>query len=121
MPGDHAVALWEALVAGGVAPAGLGARDTLRLEAGMNLYGQDMEEDISPWEANLGWTIAPASMRGTIYYWSNNLGRVLRIKPGAVAPENFLATGNAPAGCTTCHAVSANGSTLIIGGDAEPR
>ena len=58
VPGDHAVALWEALVAGGVAPAGLGARDTLRLEAGMNLYGQDMEEDISPWEANLGWTIA---------------------------------------------------------------
>ncbi|WP_306582672.1 glycine cleavage T C-terminal barrel domain-containing protein, partial [Dokdonella sp.] len=37
---------------------GLGARDTLRLEAGMNLYGQDMDEEVSPWEANLGWTIA---------------------------------------------------------------
>lgn len=58
VPAEHAVALWEALVAAGVAPAGLGARDTLRLEAGMNLYGQDMDESVLPWEANLGWTIA---------------------------------------------------------------
>jgi aminomethyltransferase len=58
VPVEHAVALWEALAAAGVAPAGLGARDTLRLEAGMNLYGQDMDETVSPWEANLGWTIA---------------------------------------------------------------
>jgi aminomethyltransferase len=58
VPDEHAVALWEALADAGVAPAGLGARDTLRLEAGMNLYGQDMDDDVSPWEANLGWTIA---------------------------------------------------------------
>ena len=58
VPTEHAVALWEALAAAGVAPAGLGARDTLRLEAGMNLYGQDMDESVLPWEANLGWTIA---------------------------------------------------------------
>jgi aminomethyltransferase len=58
VPAEHAVALWEALAAAGVAPAGLGARDTLRLEAGMNLYGQDMDESVLPWEANLGWTIA---------------------------------------------------------------
>ncbi|WP_158752619.1 glycine cleavage system aminomethyltransferase GcvT [Dyella sp. S184] len=58
VPAEHAIALWEALAAAGVAPAGLGARDTLRLEAGMNLYGQDMDETVSPWEANLGWTIA---------------------------------------------------------------
>jgi len=58
VPEDHAVTLWEALAAAGVAPAGLGARDTLRLEAGMNLYGQDMDEDVLPWEANLAWTIA---------------------------------------------------------------
>jgi aminomethyltransferase len=57
VPSEHAVALWEALAAAGVAPAGLGARDTLRLEAGMNLYGQDMDETVSPWEANLGWTV----------------------------------------------------------------
>ena len=54
----HAVALWNALLAAGVKPAGLGARDTLRLEAGMNLYGQDMDETVTPYEAALGWTVA---------------------------------------------------------------
>jgi aminomethyltransferase len=66
VPDEHAVALWEALAAAGVAPAGLGARDTLRLEAGMNLYGQDMDDDVSPWEANLGWTIALDAERAFI-------------------------------------------------------
>ncbi|HEX7324621.1 MAG TPA: glycine cleavage system aminomethyltransferase GcvT [Rhodanobacteraceae bacterium] len=55
---DNAVALWTALAAAGVHPAGLGARDTLRLEAGMNLYGQDMDEAITPWEAGLAWTVS---------------------------------------------------------------
>ncbi len=58
VPERDAVALWDRLRAAGVAPCGLGARDTLRLEAGMNLYGQDMDETVSPWEANLGWTVA---------------------------------------------------------------
>lgn len=53
-----AIALWSRLLDAGVAPAGLGARDTLRLEGGMNLYGQDMDEQVTPWEANLGWTVA---------------------------------------------------------------
>ncbi len=57
VPESHAVALWNALAGAGVKPAGLGARDTLRLEAGMNLYGQDMDEDSTPWEAGLGWTV----------------------------------------------------------------
>jgi aminomethyltransferase len=55
---DNVVAFWNALAAAGVKPAGLGARDTLRLEAGMNLYGQDMDETISPFEAALAWTVA---------------------------------------------------------------
>ncbi|MGH8162889.1 MAG: glycine cleavage system aminomethyltransferase GcvT [Rhodanobacteraceae bacterium] len=55
---SQVVTLWNALVAAGVAPAGLGARDTLRLEAGMNLYGQDMDESVTPWEAGLAWTVA---------------------------------------------------------------
>jgi len=54
----QAVALWDALLGAGVKPAGLGARDTLRLEAGMNLYGQDMDESVSPYEAALAWTVA---------------------------------------------------------------
>jgi len=58
VPEGEAVSLWNRLMDAGVAPAGLGARDTLRLEAGMNLYGQDMDEDITPWEAGLAWTIA---------------------------------------------------------------
>lgn len=53
-----AVALWDALLRAGVKPAGLGARDTLRLEAGMALYGQDMDETVSPYEAALGWTVS---------------------------------------------------------------
>lgn len=58
VPQAQAVALWERLSSVDVAPAGLGARDTLRLEAGMNLYGQDMDEAITPWEAALGWTVS---------------------------------------------------------------
>jgi len=58
VPEDKAVALWNALLAAGVKPAGLGARDTLRLEAGMNLYGQDMDETVTPYEAGLAWTVA---------------------------------------------------------------
>jgi len=58
VPESAAVDLWNRLIGAGVAPAGLGARDTLRLEAGMNLYGQDMDESITPWEAGLAWTVA---------------------------------------------------------------
>ncbi len=58
MPAARAAAIWDQLLSAGVAPCGLGARDTLRLEAAMNLYGTDMDESISPLEAGLGWTIA---------------------------------------------------------------
>jgi aminomethyltransferase len=58
VPETQAVELWNRLLAAGVKPAGLGARDTLRLEAGMNLYGQDMDENVTPWEAGLAWTVA---------------------------------------------------------------
>jgi aminomethyltransferase len=63
LPVDHAAALWQALEAVGVRPAGLGARDTLRLEAGMNLYGQDMDDTVSPLDAGLAWTVELASER----------------------------------------------------------
>ncbi len=58
LPAQDAVALWWRLHEVGVAPAGLGARDTLRLEAGLDLYGHEMDEQTSPLAANLGWTIA---------------------------------------------------------------
>jgi aminomethyltransferase len=58
LPNEQAADFWQNLLDAGVKPAGLGARDTLRLEAGMNLYGQDMDETVSPLAANMGWTIA---------------------------------------------------------------
>jgi len=58
LPNADAANFWQQLLDAGVKPAGLGARDTLRLEAGMNLYGQDMDETVSPLAANMGWTIA---------------------------------------------------------------
>jgi aminomethyltransferase len=58
LPNDKAANYWDELLAEGVQPIGLGARDTLRLEAGMNLYGTDMDESISPLQAAMGWTIA---------------------------------------------------------------
>ncbi|MES0872466.1 glycine cleavage system aminomethyltransferase GcvT [Sinimarinibacterium thermocellulolyticum] len=58
LPHAALVALWTQLLDAGVKPCGLGARDTLRLEAGMNLYGQDMDESTHPLESGLAWTVA---------------------------------------------------------------
>jgi aminomethyltransferase len=66
IPAERAEATWNALLAAGVKPAGLGARDTLRLEAGMALYGQDMDEQTSPLEAGLAWTVDLAAPRDFI-------------------------------------------------------
>lgn len=66
LPKEKVEALWYALDRAGVKPIGLGARDTLRLEAGMNLYGQDMDETTSPLESGLGWTVDLISPRDFI-------------------------------------------------------
>jgi aminomethyltransferase len=58
LPAGDAPGMWRRLLAAGVRPIGLGARDTLRLEAGMALYGQDMDESVTPLECGLGWTVA---------------------------------------------------------------
>jgi aminomethyltransferase len=65
LPVADAARVWRELGARGVAPCGLGARDTLRLEAGMNLYGNDMDEDTHPFESGLAWTVSmqPAARR----------------------------------------------------------
>ena len=57
LPENLAQTLWNAFIAAGVKPCGLGARDTLRLEAGMNLWGQDMDASVSPMDAGLAWTV----------------------------------------------------------------
>ena len=66
LPAESAADLWNALLAAGVRPCGLGARDTLRLEAGMNLYGNDMDETVSPLESGLAWTVALEGTRDFI-------------------------------------------------------
>lgn len=58
LPAETAKQYWEKLIAGGVQPCGLGARDTLRLEAGYNLFGADMTENTSPLSSNLAWTVS---------------------------------------------------------------
>lgn len=58
LPKDAAASFFDLLKAHGIAPVGLGARDTLRLEAGMNLYGHEMDETISPYECGMAWTLA---------------------------------------------------------------
>ncbi|MGQ0832722.1 MAG: glycine cleavage system aminomethyltransferase GcvT [Microthrixaceae bacterium] len=67
VPVDRAKAVWEAVLAAGVAPAGLGARDTLRLEAGLPLHGHELGPGITPLQAGLGWVVAwdkPGGFRG---------------------------------------------------------
>ena len=65
LPAGEAERVWQELNRRGVASCGLGARDTLRLEAGMNLYGNDMDESTHPLESGLAWTVAfePASRK----------------------------------------------------------
>ena len=57
-PAVEASAVWQSILTAGIKPIGLGARDTLRLEAGLNLYGSDMDETVTPLESNLAWTVA---------------------------------------------------------------
>ncbi|WEN14928.1 glycine cleavage system aminomethyltransferase GcvT [Rhodanobacter sp. AS-Z3] len=116
VPAEHAVALWEALAAAGVAPAGLGARDTLRLEAGMNLYGQDMDETVSPWEANLGWTIALDEGRdfiGRVALEQQKAAGVPRVMVGLVLDDKgVLRHGQ--------KVLTANGEGEILSGSFAP-
>jgi len=63
LPAAQVEAFWTALAQAGVRPCGLGARDTLRLEAGMNLYGQDMDDSTSPLDAGLAWTVDMSGQR----------------------------------------------------------
>ncbi|MGX4641350.1 glycine cleavage system aminomethyltransferase GcvT [Massilia sp. SYSU DXS3249] len=104
VPATQVEALWNALVAAGVKPAGLGARDTLRLEAGMNLYGQDMDETVNPLDAGLAWTIDLVSERDFIGksalqakgQQANFAGLILREKGGILRAHQKVisASGN---------------------------
>lgn len=100
-PAAQAEALWNALLAAGVKPAGLGARDTLRLEAGMNLYGQDMDDTVNPLDAGLAWTIDLVSARDFTGkpallakgQQAQFLGLILREKGGVLRAHQKVTTG----------------------------
>ena len=108
-PAEHAEALWQALRAAGVTPAGLGARDTLRLEAGMNLYGQDMDETVNPLDAGLAWTIDLVAERDFIGkaallamgQRSQFLGLILREKGGVLRAHQKLVSASGSVGEVT--------------------
>jgi aminomethyltransferase len=116
VPQAQAVDLWNRLLAAGVRPAGLGARDTLRLEAGMNLYGQDMDETITPWEAGLAWTVALDAGRdfiGRTALEKQKADGVRRIMVGLVMDEKgVLRHGQ--------RVVTAHGDGEILSGTFSP-
>ena len=111
LPGNQAEGLWRRLARAGAVPCGLGARDTLRLEAGLNLYGQDMDRTNHPLESNLGWTVAwqpqtrqfqgrerLEALRGT--YASKLTGVVLETK-GVMRHGQIVDCGDAGRGVIT--------------------
>jgi aminomethyltransferase len=106
VPASQVDALWNALAAAGVKPAGLGARDTLRLEAGMNLYGQDMDDNVSPLDAGLAWTVDLAAERDFIGKAAlqahgqkqNFVGLILREKGGILRAHHKVAAASGNTG-----------------------
>ncbi len=102
VPATSVEALWNQLVAAGVRPCGLGARDTLRLEAGMNLYGQDMDENVSPLDAGLAWTVdmeSPREFVGKVALQQRGqtwqfVGLILQEKGGVLRAHQDVITAN---------------------------
>ncbi|UDG81827.1 glycine cleavage system aminomethyltransferase GcvT [Candidatus Vallotia cooleyia] len=116
---SHITVLWKTLLAHGVRPCGLGARDTLRLEAGMNLYGQDMDENVSPLDAGLAWTVDFSENRDFVG------SAALRAKGQRAAFMGLLLHKNPqgnPAGILRAHQkiLTAHGNGEITSGTFSP-
>jgi aminomethyltransferase len=105
---------WQRLLAAGVRPCGLGARDTLRLEAGMNLYGQDMDQSVMPSECGLGWTVHLSAARDFI-----GKAALAQRKPTCAMGGLVLAAG---AGVLRAHQTidSAHGAGKVTSGTFSP-
>ncbi len=102
LPADDAVQLWQDLISTGVSPIGLGARDTLRLEAGMNLYGSDMDESVTPYESNMAITVAMDDERdfiGKEKLESQNKNGIDRELTGLVLLERGVLRAHYPVFC----------------------
>ena len=87
LPEERAEPVWESLIAAGATPCGLGARDTLRLEAGMNLYGQDMDDSVGPVESGLAWTVSLSGDREFVGRKAIESGRPSRQLLGLVLAD----------------------------------
>lgn len=96
LPAAHSAALWQKLHEAGVAAAGLGARDTLRLEAGMNLYGQDMDEGTTPFETGLAWTVDMGAGRDFVGRSALALARPERHAVGLVLLDKGVMRSHQP-------------------------
>jgi len=98
LPAADAVVLWNDLVACGVVPCGLGARDTLRLEAGLNLYGSDMSEDVSPLESGIEWTVSwePRDFIGRAALVAQREAGTYRVMKGLVLESRGVLRGHQP-------------------------
>jgi aminomethyltransferase len=116
LPEADAPGLWAALAGQGVAACGLGARDTLRLEAGLNLYGQDMDESVTPLECGLEWTVAFTPERPFI---GRDALEKQRAASPAVAQAGLLLRGRGVlrAGCPVA---TAAGEGLVTSGSFSP-
>jgi len=114
LPPVRAAQLWNALAAAGVRPCGLGARDTLRLEAGMNLYGQDMTEADNPLESGLAWTVDLASPRDFVGKAALSAASITRQQVGLILQGK--------AGVLRSHqkVLTAKGSGEITSGSFSP-
>lgn len=115
LPGADATALWQQLADAGVRPCGLGARDTLRLEAGMNLYGNDMDETVTPLQAGMGWTVAFSEDRDFI-------GRTALLAQQQAGHEQFVGLILEGKGVLRAHqkVISATGEGEITSGTFSP-
>ena len=113
LPAARAETLWQQLLEVGVRPIGLGARDTLRLEAGMNLYGQDMDDTVSPLDAGLAWTVDLAAPRDFV-------GKAALIADGQ--KKQFLGLLLEGRGVLRAHqkVISAQGDGEITSGSYSP-
>ncbi len=121
LPATAAAATWERLVAAGIRPCGLGARDTLRLEAGMNLYGQDMDETKNPLESGLAWTV-DFKDAGRDFNGKSALAQLINERRDAGELRSFLGLVLLDKGVLRAHqkVVCAQGEGEITSGSYSP-